>query len=33
VAAQTHGFNQSITVGVGDEVREIKAGERHTFAL
>jgi trehalose/maltose hydrolase-like predicted phosphorylase len=31
VAAQTHGFNQSIKVGVGDEVREIKAGEHYTF--
>ena len=32
VAAQTHGFNQSIKVGVGDEVREIKAGESITFS-
>jgi trehalose/maltose hydrolase-like predicted phosphorylase len=33
VAAQTDGLGQSIKVGVGDEVREIRAGERHTFAL
>jgi trehalose/maltose hydrolase-like predicted phosphorylase len=31
VAAQTDGLNQSIKVGVGDEVREIKAGESYTF--
>jgi trehalose/maltose hydrolase-like predicted phosphorylase len=33
VATQTDGFNRSIKVGVGDEVREIKDGERHTFTL
>jgi trehalose/maltose hydrolase-like predicted phosphorylase len=33
VAAQTHGLGQSIKVCVGDEVKEIKAGERHTFTL
>ena len=31
VAAQSHGFDRSIKVSVGDEVREIKAGERYTF--
>jgi trehalose/maltose hydrolase-like predicted phosphorylase len=31
VGAQTDGLGQSIKVGVGDEVREIKAGERYTF--
>jgi hypothetical protein len=31
VAAQTDGLGQSIKVCVGDEVREIKAGERYTF--
>jgi trehalose/maltose hydrolase-like predicted phosphorylase len=31
VAAQSDGFDRSIKVGVGDEVREIKAGERYTF--
>jgi trehalose/maltose hydrolase-like predicted phosphorylase len=31
VGAQSDGFNRSIKVGVGDEVREIKAGERYTF--
>jgi trehalose/maltose hydrolase-like predicted phosphorylase len=33
VAAQTDGFSQSIQVGVGDTVKEIKAGERHVFDL
>jgi trehalose/maltose hydrolase-like predicted phosphorylase len=33
VATQTDGFNRSIKVGTGDEVREIKDGERHTFTL
>jgi trehalose/maltose hydrolase-like predicted phosphorylase len=33
VATQTDGFNRSIKVGVGDEVREIKDGERYTFTL
>jgi trehalose/maltose hydrolase-like predicted phosphorylase len=31
VAAQSYGFDRSIKVGVGDEVREIKAGEHYTF--
>jgi trehalose/maltose hydrolase-like predicted phosphorylase len=31
IATQTDGFNQSIQVGVGDTVREIKAGEQYTF--
>jgi trehalose/maltose hydrolase-like predicted phosphorylase len=31
VGTQSDGFNRSIKVGVGDEVREIKAGERYTF--
>ena len=33
VAAQTYGLGQSIKVGVGDEVREIRAGESHTFGV
>jgi trehalose/maltose hydrolase-like predicted phosphorylase len=33
VAAQSDGFSQPIKVGVGDEVREIKAGERYTFDI
>src|SRR5918999_1520439 len=33
VATQTDGFNRSIKVGVGDEIREIKDGERYTFTL
>jgi trehalose/maltose hydrolase-like predicted phosphorylase len=33
VATQTDGFNRSIKVGVGDEVREIRDGERYTFTL
>ena len=31
VGAQADGFGQSIQVGVGDTVKEIKAGESHTF--
>jgi trehalose/maltose hydrolase-like predicted phosphorylase len=31
VAAQSDGFNRPIKVGVGDEVREVKVGERYTF--
>ena len=31
IATQTDGFNQSIQVGVGDTVREIRAGEQYTF--
>jgi trehalose/maltose hydrolase-like predicted phosphorylase len=33
IAAQTEGFNRAIKVSVGEEVRELKDGERHTFAL
>ena len=33
VATQTDGFNRSIEVGVGEEVREINDGERYTFTL
>jgi trehalose/maltose hydrolase-like predicted phosphorylase len=33
VATQTDGFNRSIKVGVGDEVREIKDEERYAFTL
>jgi trehalose/maltose hydrolase-like predicted phosphorylase len=33
VATQTDGFNQSIKVGVGDEIREIKDEERYAFTL
>jgi trehalose/maltose hydrolase-like predicted phosphorylase len=33
VATQTNGFNQSIKVGVGDEIREIKDEERYAFTL
>jgi trehalose/maltose hydrolase-like predicted phosphorylase len=32
VAAQSDGFSQPIKVEVGDEIREIKAGERFTFS-
>jgi trehalose/maltose hydrolase-like predicted phosphorylase len=31
VAAQSEGLNRSIQVGVGDTVKEIRAGESHTF--
>ena len=31
VAAQSDGFDRPIKVGVGDEVREINAGDRHIF--
>ncbi len=31
VAAQSDGFSQPIKVGVGDKVREIRAGEHYTF--
>src|SRR3712207_4154849 len=31
VAAQSDGFSQPIQVGVGEEIREIKAGEGFTF--
>ena len=33
VATQTDGFDRSINVGVGDEVREIKDEERYAFTL
>jgi trehalose/maltose hydrolase-like predicted phosphorylase len=33
VATQTDGFNRSIKVGVGEEVREINDGERYTFTF
>jgi trehalose/maltose hydrolase-like predicted phosphorylase len=33
VAAQTDGLSQSIKVGVGEEVREIEAGESRTFNI
>jgi trehalose/maltose hydrolase-like predicted phosphorylase len=33
VAAQSDGFSQPIKVGVGDEVKEIAAGERHAFEI
>ena len=33
VATQTDGFNRSIEVGVGEEIREINDGERYTFTL
>jgi hypothetical protein len=31
LAIQTDGFNRAVKVGVGDDVREIKAGESYTF--
>jgi trehalose/maltose hydrolase-like predicted phosphorylase len=33
ITTQTEGFNQSIKVGVGNEAREIKDGEHHTYIL
>jgi hypothetical protein len=33
VATQTDGFGQSVQVGVGGTIKEIEAGERHTFDL
>jgi trehalose/maltose hydrolase-like predicted phosphorylase len=33
IATQTDGFSQSVRVGVGDAIKEIKAGECHTFDL
>ena len=33
VVAHTKGFSRSIRVAVGDEVRELRAGDHHTFAL
>nr|MDQ5819206.1 glycoside hydrolase family 65 protein [Actinomycetota bacterium] len=33
VATQTDGFNRSIKVGLGDEVREIKDEERYALTL
>jgi hypothetical protein len=31
VAVETDGFDRAVKVGVGDDVREIKAGESYTF--
>src|SRR3712207_3589176 len=31
VAAQSDGFSRPVKVGVGDTVKEIRAGERYTF--
>jgi trehalose/maltose hydrolase-like predicted phosphorylase len=33
VAVHTEGFSRPIRVAVGDEVRELRAGDQHTFAL
>jgi trehalose/maltose hydrolase-like predicted phosphorylase len=33
VAAQSDGFSQPIQVRVGDTVKEIRAGESHTFGI
>ena len=33
VVAHTDGFSRPIRVAVGDDVRELRAGDRHTFAL
>ncbi len=33
VVADTEGSSRPIRVGVGDEVVELSAGDRHTFAL
>ena len=33
VVAHTEGFSRPIRVAVGDEVRELRAGDHHTFAL
>ncbi|MDQ3912026.1 MAG: glycoside hydrolase family 65 protein [Actinomycetota bacterium] len=33
VAVQTEGLNRAIKVSIGEEVREIKDGQRYTFAL
>jgi trehalose/maltose hydrolase-like predicted phosphorylase len=33
VAAQTDGFGRPVKVGVGDTVRDLKAGESQTFAI
>jgi trehalose/maltose hydrolase-like predicted phosphorylase len=33
VAAQADSFNRSVKIGVGDTVRELKAGESHTFSV
>ncbi len=33
VVAHTDGFSRPIRVAVGDEVRELRAGDQHTFAL
>jgi trehalose/maltose hydrolase-like predicted phosphorylase len=33
IAVQDNGFEHPIKVGVGDEEREIRAGEEHTFEI
>ena len=33
VAVHTEGFSRPIRIAVGDEVRELRAGDHHTFAL
>jgi hypothetical protein len=33
VAAHTEGFSRPIRIAVGDEVRELCAGDHHTFSL
>ncbi len=33
VAVHTEGFSRPIHVAVGDEVRELRASDHHTFAL
>ena len=33
VIADADGFSRPVRVGVGDEVRELRAGDRWTFAL
>jgi trehalose/maltose hydrolase-like predicted phosphorylase len=33
VAVHTEGFSRPIRVAVGDEVRDLRAGDHHTFAL
>jgi trehalose/maltose hydrolase-like predicted phosphorylase len=33
VAVHAEGFGRPIRVAVGDEVRELRAGDQHTFAL
>ena len=33
IAVHAEGFSRPIRVAVGDEVRELRAGDQHTFAL